>query len=332
MSRPAHESAWHESTAASRIVPLCVAALLLAAVSVVIGFRAAGADGPTPVPQALAFLPWLLVPGAAGLGLGALARWRGGMVWAAVALALTVWFVRPYGPGTTGAHGPVVARLDVLTSNVEFGNATDALIRAVRSEGPDVVFVQECDLACADAFAARVPAASYPYRDVVRLDGSHGSAILSRFPLRPAGRIDGTMAMPGAVAVVAGRDVRLQLAHPMPPVPGGVPLWRRELGRIRDLAAAVRDRPAVVAGDFNASQDHAAFRAVLDAGGLHDSARLAGSSRTYSWPADRATPLRAQIDHVLVSEEFSVHSARFLRLAATDHRALLVGLELHDGP
>ncbi len=86
-----------------------------------------------------------------------------------------------------------------------------------------------------------------------------------------------------------------------------------------------------MAGDFNASQDHAAFRAVLDAGALHDSARLAGSSRTYSWPADRATPLRTQIDHVLVSEEFSVRSARFLRLAATDHRALLVALELHDG-
>ncbi|WP_393059170.1 endonuclease/exonuclease/phosphatase family protein [Streptomyces sp. LN549] len=314
-----------------RRLALCGAVLLLAGVSLVIGFRAAGADGTTPVPQALAFLPWLLVPGAAGLGLAALARWRGGLVWAAVALALTVWFVRPYGPGTTGSHGPVVARLDVLTSNVEFGDATDALIATVRRERPDVVFVQECDFACADALAARVPAASYPYRDVVRLDGSLGSAILSRFPLRPAGRIEGAMAMPGSVAVVAGRDVRLQLAHPMPPVPGGVSVWRRELGRIRDFAAAVRAEPAVVAGDFNASQDHAAFRAVLDAGGLHDSARLAGSSRAYSWPADRTTPLRAQIDHVLVSDEFSVRSARFLRLAATDHRALLVALELHEG-
>ncbi|WP_405903246.1 endonuclease/exonuclease/phosphatase family protein [Streptomyces sp. NBC_00656] len=321
----------HEPSAVLRSTPLWAAALLLTGVSVLIGFRAAGADGTTPVPQALAFLPWLLVPGAAALGLAALARWRGGLVWASVALALTVWFVRPYGPGSTGAHGPVVARLDVLTSNVEFGNATDALIGAVRREGPDVVFVQECDFACADALAARVPAASYPYRDVVRLDGSLGSAILSRFPLRPAGRVDGAMAMPGAVTEVAGREVRLQLAHPMPPVPGKVAAWRRELGRIRDLAAAVRARPAIVAGDFNASQDHAAFRAVLDAGGLHDSARLAGSSRTYSWPADRPTPLRAQIDHVLVSGEFSVRSARFLRLAATDHRALLVALELHDG-
>lgn len=314
-----------------RRLTVCGAALLLAGVSLVLGFRAAGADGVTPLPQALAFLPWLLVPAAAGLGLAALARWRGGLVWAVVALALTVWFVRPYGPGSTGAHGPVVARLRVLTSNVEYGAATDALIAAVRRERPDVVFVQECDFGCADALAARVPAASYPYRDVVRLDGSAGSAILSRFPLREAGRVDGEMAMPGVFATVAGRAVRLQLAHPMPPVPGGIGTWRRELGRVRDLAAAARAGRTVVAGDFNASQDHAAFRAVLDAGGLHDSARLAGSSRTYSWPADRTTPLRAQIDHVLVSDDFSVRSARFLHLAATDHRALLVALELHDG-
>ncbi|MGW3655713.1 hypothetical protein ACWD6R_08375 [Streptomyces sp. NPDC005151] len=46
---------------------------------------------------------------------------------------------------------------------------------------------------------------------------------------------------------------------------------------------------------------------------------------------DRSTPLRTQIDHVLVSDDFSVRSARFLHLDGTDHRALLVGLDLHAG-
>ncbi|MFF1835579.1 endonuclease/exonuclease/phosphatase family protein [Streptomyces sp. NPDC058231] len=319
----------HPGTA--RRVALLGAAVALAAVSVVVGFRLADADGPTPVPQALAFLPWLLVPGGAALLLAALARWRTGMAWAVAVLALTVWFLRPYGTGATGAHGPVVARLSVLTSNVEFGGATDSLITAVRRERPDVVFVEECDFRCADALAARVPRASYPYRDVARLDGSRGSALLSRYPLRAAGRIDGAMAMPGSVAVVAGRDVRLQLAHPMPPLPGGVGTWRAELGRVREFAAGAKGERTVLAGDFNASQDHAAFRAVLDAGGLHDSARIAGASRTYSWPADRTVPLRTQIDHVLVSDDFAVRSARFLHLDGTDHRALLVALELHGG-
>ncbi|MFJ8617591.1 endonuclease/exonuclease/phosphatase family protein [Streptomyces clavifer] len=318
-----------ETGARPRGVALWSAALLLAGVTSVLGFRALDSDGPTPFPQALAFLPWLLVPGGVALLLAGLARWRAGLVWALVALALTGWFCRPYGPATTGAHGPVVAELRVLTSNVEFGDATDALISTVDREHPDIVFVQECDLLCSDALDARIPQAAYPYREVVRLDGSLGSALLSRHPLRTAEPVAGVMAMPGAVAAIAGKDVRLQLAHPLPPIPGGVDGWRAELGRIQDFAAGTKGQPVLLAGDFNASQDHAAFRAVLDAGGLHDSARIAGRSRTYSWPADRATPLRTQIDHVLVSDDFSVRSARFLGLSGTDHRALLVSLALH---
>ncbi|MEV7236710.1 hypothetical protein AB0N06_22845 [Streptomyces sp. NPDC051020] len=45
----------------------------------------------------------------------------------------------------------------------------------------------------------------------------------------------------------------------------------------------------------------------------------------------RSTPPRTRIDHVPVSDDFSVRSARFPRLDGTDHRALLVGLDLHAG-
>jgi endonuclease/exonuclease/phosphatase (EEP) superfamily protein YafD len=83
-----------------------------------------------------------------------------------------------------------------------------------------------------------------------------------------------------------------------------------------------------VAGDFNASQDHAAFRRILDAG-VRDAARLAGSSRAPSWPARTTPAFGAQIDHVLVSEDFSARDARFLDLPGTDHRALLVDLTLY---
>ncbi|MFF1919275.1 hypothetical protein ACFVW8_01690 [Streptomyces sp. NPDC058221] len=48
-------------------------------------------------------------------------------------------------------------------------------------------------------------------------------------------------------------------------------------------------------------------------------------------PPTRVLRGRARIDHVLVGGDFSVRPARFLRLAGTDHRALLVALELHDG-
>ncbi|MFJ9148595.1 endonuclease/exonuclease/phosphatase family protein [Streptomyces sp. NPDC102270] len=315
-----------------RRLGIWTAALLFAAVSPVVGCRLADTDGVTPVPQLLAFLPWLLAPAAAGLALALLTRWWPGTIWAAVVLGLLAWFLAPapYGKGTE-PDGRVIASLKVLTSNVEFGRATDALVTAVREERPDVVFVQECEYGCS-ATLRRSLEERYPYRRSVEGAGSTGSVVLSRFPLRPAAGIqDSTMGMPGAVADVRGHAVRLQLAHPMPPLPGQLEVWRRELGRLKDFAASVDGTPTVLAGDFNASQDHAAFRAILDTG-LRDAARLAGSGRTPTWPARTAPAIGAQIDHVLVSGDFSASDARFLDLADTDHRALLVEVTLHESP
>ncbi|MCX4824497.1 endonuclease/exonuclease/phosphatase family protein [Streptomyces sp. NBC_01142] len=305
--------------------------MLLIVPSVVAACRVADTDGITPVPQLLAFLSWLLLPAGAALLLALLARRPAVMVWAAAVLAVIGWFVRPYDTGLADdPPGPVVARLEVLTSNVEFGNATEGLVATIRSEQPDLVFVQECDGACSHALTAEVSRTDYPYRNVIEGHSASGSAILSKHPLRPAPGISATLAMPGSVAVVGGRPVNLQLAHPLPPVPGGVDAWQRELRLVRTYAAGAKGQPTVLAGDFNATQDHAAFRRILDAGALSDSATLAGAARTPSWPAAARRPLGAQIDHVLISEDFSVRKARFLDLADTDHRSLLVELELHD--
>ncbi|EDY49889.1 integral membrane protein [Streptomyces clavuligerus] len=313
----------------SRAARWC-AGLLLLVVTAVVGCRAAGTDGVTPVPQLLAFLPWLLLPAGAALLLALLARWRFGLVWAVLVLAVVEWFVRPYDTGLADRpSGPVIARLSVLTSNVEYGNAAPALVATVRREQPDLVFVQECPITCSRALAEEIPRAEYPYRHVVEGYGADGAAILSKHPLRKTAGVPGSLAMPGAVAEIAGREVRLQLVHPLPPIPGMVDDWHRELGHIRAYAAGVKDAPAIVAGDFNATQDHAGFRRVLDAGGLRDSAALGGASRTPSWPTAVFRPLGAQIDHVLIGRDLSVRGARFLELPDTDHRALLVGLELH---
>ncbi len=314
-----------------RRLAVWLAVLLLLVPTAVVICRAADTDAVTPVTQLLAFLPWLLVPAGAALLPAVLARRRTVLVWAVAVLALTGWYVRPYDTGLTDSPpGPVVARLDVLTSNIEFGNATDGLLATIRRERPDLVFVQECAEQCSDALAAKVSAADYPYRKVTEGAAASGSAILSRYPLRPAAGIGSTLAMPGAVAVVAQREIHVQLAHPLPPIPSGVTDWRRELGRVRTYAAGVKGSPAIVAGDFNATQDHAAFRRILDAGDLLDSATLVGEAHTPTWPASVRRPLGAQIDHVLVSEDFAVRGARFLDLDGTDHRSLLVRLELHD--
>ncbi|SDK52542.1 endonuclease/exonuclease/phosphatase family protein [Streptomyces indicus] len=309
------------------------AGLVLGGISVIVGCRALDVDATTPVPQLLAFLPWLLVPGAAALLCAALLRWRLGVVWAVAVLAVTSWFLQPYDPGGAQAsaragEGREVARITVLTSNVLFGRATSGLVDVVRRERPDLVFVQECDAACLGALRAGL---SYPYESAVPSPGSRGSAILSRYPLETAAGIPGRLEMPGGVVTVAGQRVRVQLAHPVPPVPGGVGAWRQELGAVRDWVVRHRaSGPLLVAGDFNASQDHAAFRALLDAG-LRDAAAVAGQSRTPSWPATVGRPFGTQIDHVLGSGAFVPRGVRFLDLAGTDHRVLVVELGLLGG-
>ncbi|MFG2553820.1 endonuclease/exonuclease/phosphatase family protein [Streptomyces sp. NPDC048581] len=324
------------------------AALLFLGVSAVVGCRVADTDGITPVTQLLAFLPWLLVPTGVGLLLALFSRWWAGVVWAVALLGLLAWFIEPYGK-TGEPGGPPLASFRVLTSNVEFGHATDALVDAVRREKPDLVFVQECEYTC-DATLREALGTDYPHRAAQVAGGSAGSVVLSRFPLTSADGVLGTMAMPGAVADVRGHAVRLQLAHPMPPLPGGTDLWREELGDLRDFAAKHAERvensettqpprstettgdsrtPLILAGDFNASQDHAAFRRILDTG-LRDATRLTDDDRTPSWPARTTPAFGVQIDHVLLSADFSARAARFLDLPGTDHRALLTDVTLHQ--
>lgn len=307
------------------------AGLLVAVPTLVTGCRLLGTDALTPVPQLLSFLPWLTLPAGLALLLAVIARRRLLAGWAALVVAVTAWFVLPYGPDTTTARGPVVEQLRVLTANVEFGQATEALAEAVRRERPQLVYVSECGPSCVRTLTAAL-GTSHPHRAVVGGEGSRGSVILSAYPLTARPAIPAVMGMPGATARIGGRTVELRLSHPLPPIPRQVHLWKRELGRVEDFAAAHRDDgPVILAGDFNASQDHAAFRSVLDAGRLHDAARLAGAARTPTWPREARLPPYVQIDHVLVSDDFRVRGVRFLDLAETDHRAVLAELDLHAG-
>ncbi|MFE7514089.1 endonuclease/exonuclease/phosphatase family protein [Streptomyces sp. NPDC057540] len=306
------------------------AGLLLAVSAVVTGCRLLDTDAITPVPQLLSFLPWLTVPAGLAVLLAAYARRRALALAAVVVLAATLWTLQPYGPDATTARGPVTARVRVLSANVEFGGATRALIAAIRRERPQLVYVSECDRACGRAVTGAFTA-ELPHHVSVDADGSLGSVLLSAAPLRDEHTVPAAMGMPGATAAIGGRAVRVQLAHPLPPLPGRVDLWKRELGTVRDVAARDAAGPLILAGDFNASQDHAAFRAVLDAGRLHDAARLDGAARTPTWPVEGPLPPYVQIDHVLVSDDFTVRDVRFLRLAGTDHRAVLADLDLHTG-
>ncbi|MFF8834117.1 endonuclease/exonuclease/phosphatase family protein [Streptomyces sp. NPDC015130] len=304
------------------------AGLLLVVPALISACRFLDTDGITPVPQLLSMLPWLAVPAGLGVLLAAVARRRALTFLAVLVLGAVGWSSLPYMPQLVTSYGLPLARVRVLAANVEFGQGTEALLDTVRRERPQLVFVSECDRACGRALTAAF-ATELPHHASVDADGSVGSVLLSAYPLTDEGVLPAAMGMPGATTRIAGKSVRLQLAHPMPPMPGQIDVWKRELGRIEDEAAARRSKgPLIMAGDFNASQDHAAFRSILDAGRLQDAARLARTSRTPTWPSEGPLPLFVQIDHVLVSEDFSVRSIRFLDVDGSDHRAVLTDLDL----
>ena len=305
--------------------------MFLLPVSVPLVFRGLDADGPAPVPQLLAFLPWFLAPAWVGLVLAVLARRWPVALWAASVLGATAVFLQPYGPDASPLSGrPTVARFQVLAANLHHGDATAALVRLLKTEHPQVVAVEECDHRCVEALRAPAVRDAYPHRIVLDEGASAGSALLSSYPLRSTTPLPGVLAMPGASVEVSGVRVRVQVAHPMPPQAGSVNAWRRGLGELHDLAASLERHgtPALFVGDFNASQDHAAFRAVLGAG-LQDAARLQGHSRTPTWPARTAPPLGVQIDHVLVGDDFEARDVGFFALPGSDHRAVLADVALH---
>ncbi|NYI05098.1 endonuclease/exonuclease/phosphatase family protein [Allostreptomyces psammosilenae] len=316
-----------------RRLAAALAVVLLGGTTLPLLCRAFGWDDVTPWAQLLAFFPYLLVPAGLALLLAAVARWPVGVVWALLAAIGVGWLLVP-APGPATAEGaaspaPVATRLRILTANLLFGTATDALVDLLAGQRPDIVALQECDTACGERLQRPDLLAAYPHRLLRTAPGGEGSAILSRHPLRPAEDVPGLLAMPGAVATIAGQEVRVQVAHPMPPLPDGVGRWSAELGNVREFARrrAAEGGPTILAGDFNATRYHSGFRAILAEGGLFDAAETAGRHLTPTWhgPLGLGTP----IDHVLLSEEFRVRAVSVTDLPGSDHRAVLAEVDFH---
>ena len=184
------------------------------------------------------------------------------------------------------AGGPT---LRVLTINLLVGRAdAEAVVARVRQADPDVLFVQELT---ADA-QTRLKQAGLedllPHAQIEHRDGGpRGSGIYSRFPLSEGPSLPATFAaQPTALLELpGGEEVELICVHPRAPAleRGGSVRWRAELA----VLPAPGKRPRVVAGDFNATVDHAAFRDVLRLGYV-DAAIQTGNALTRTWgPPDK---------------------------------------------
>jgi hypothetical protein len=156
---------------------------------------------------------------------------------------------------------------------------------------------------------------------------SASGAVWTRREVRARGRMPGGFEQPWVrLATGAGPAVEVTAIHTPPPStsPSVVRDWAR------DLAALPGTEPGVLrvlAGDFNATLDHAALRAVLRRG-YADAALVAGRGLAWTWRPLRLPAPRLALDHVLVDPRLAVTGVRLVRVRGSDHRAVVVDLAL----
>ncbi len=130
-----------------------------------------------------------------------------------------------------------------------------------------------------------------PHTQIEHKDGGpRGSGIYARFPLSEGPPLPSTFAaQPTALLELPdGEQVELICVHPRAPAlrRGGSARWRAELA----VLPAPGKLPRVVAGDFNATADHAAFRDVLRLG-YADAAIQTGTALIRTWGRPGKDPL-----------------------------------------
>ncbi|WDZ88043.1 endonuclease/exonuclease/phosphatase family protein [Micromonospora cathayae] len=281
--------------------------------------------------QAVAFTPyvaaWTLLPLVLAL---ALRRWWPAAVAALTAVALVAVVAPRALPATQPAtDGPT---LRLLTANLLAGAGDAAtLVRLVRDERVDVLAVQEFT-PDAQADLDRLGLADLlPHRQLNAEVGTTGSGLYARFPLADVGtrrnagfgfsQAYGTLAVPGAP------PVRVESAHPAAPhAPSVVPDWRTDLTA---QPPATPDGPlSILAGDFNATLDHALLRDLI-ATGYVDAADAVGAGLAGTWGPYDGDPIPpVTIDHVLVDRRIAVRAVRVSGLPGSDHRPVLAELRL----
>lgn len=198
------------------------------------------------------------------------------------------------------------APLTVFSVNVEHSQAdVGALADTIKAHRADVVVLVEVDEELISDLLARGVKGILPYRSPTVTPGdTAGTAILSRFPLKPEPRIpvaEGIDAFDQPSAVIEHPrfgPIRVAAVHPYAPVVDGAYKWRSILGSIDAWQSGHTDIPMVLAGDFNASHAHPAFRDL--ARNFADTSAAAGILPIPTWSATGSLPAFTAIDHILV--------------------------------
>ncbi|WP_051866152.1 endonuclease/exonuclease/phosphatase family protein [Streptosporangium roseum] len=287
--------------------------------------RVAGLERGALVTQIMTGTPYVAASSLLPVVLAALARNRAVTAVALVTAAALGSSVLPRAIGSSETAG---TPLRVLTLNMLFGGAEPETVTAlVRRLRPDVLSTQELTPEMVEKLDAAGLRELLPHRLLAPEPGASGSGLYARYPLEP---LEGMFRpvghnMPAATITLPGvKPVEIVDVHPYAPMEEHIREWTTAL---EAFPPAVPDRIRILAGDFNASLDHAAMRRFLSRG-YADSADRAGLGLTPTWPANKRIPPLITIDHVVVDQRVQVNEVSVHTVPGTDHRAVFADLRL----
>ncbi len=255
--------------------------------------------------------------------------WRGVMILITVFAASTA--LRPYWPmHSIDATGPQLRLMsfNVLGSN----NDVAAVVAEIRRQQPEVLVLQEYTARWHQDLTAQLE--EYPYRALHPRWHGFGIAIYSKLPLKQSEVVPLTRQFADVPAIVAqvsvaGEYLTLIGVHTASPVsPSRLRLRNQQLHEIGELANRLPN-PKLVVGDFNCSPWSPYFGQFVQSTGLMDS-RL-GFGNQGSWSEFPFLPIRIPIDHAMISPQIRVHSRWNGLHAGSDHRPIVLDLQLPGG-
>ncbi|MGN9841140.1 endonuclease/exonuclease/phosphatase family protein [Nonomuraea sp. H19] len=232
-------------------------------------------------------------------------------------------------PRLTGADQPAAggAPLRVLTVNLFGRGDAETVVDLVRTYDVEAFSALELTPDAVERLDAAGLKQLLPHRVLQPEFGATGSGIFAKHPVTELTGLFTPLGhnMPAAsMALPGGSKVEIVAIHPNPPLGRMEEEWNAAL---RALPSASSSAIRVLAGDFNASLDHRAFRDLL-ARGYVDAADRVGKGLIPTWPSGRTLPPIITIDHVLADERVAVRRAEVVDVPRTDHRGVFAELRL----
>lgn len=228
-------------------------------------------------------------------------------------------------------------QLRILTLNEHFGQASPTEIaNLVSSTRPDLVVLLEITRSNQKALLKRkswrkamphrIGRAGQDFRPAAGVRDGSGTVVFSRFPITDlkSGR-DRSISTVVIRVALEDQPVTVIAAHPVNPQ-RSLARWQYDYASLTRTALEVAGGPMVIVGDLNATAEHLPLRELKARLNLTDS--VAGFGWQPTFPADSWHPPLIQIDHILVSREFTASTYQTARVSGTDHLGALATLKL----